>query len=181
MLWTTPSAQDGPTAKSHPAQTVSTVRPRNPVLAPERLSQSLEKKGTGQEGAFPGKESEAAPPAPAPQPLLLTSRPRQVTRVDQTGDGREEPLSQITCSFAFWSKTHFSYYMSDRTGNPAFFFFFLQGKTTQASQKHDNLPGRSLDCPASPWQITTLPTDVKFTHQAQSNARITKAKNCEFH
>ena len=122
MLETTHSAQDGPTAKNYPAQNVSTARPRNPILAPERLSQSLKKKGTGQEGAFPGKESEAAPAAL--WPLLLASRLRQVTKVDKTGDGREEPLSQITCSFAFRSKTHFSYYTSDGTGNPAIFFFF---------------------------------------------------------
>lgn len=81
----------------------------------------------------------------AVRPLLFTSRPRQVTREDETGTGREEPLSQITCSFAFWSKTHFPYYMSEGTGNPAiFFFFFLQGQTTQAQQKHNNLSGRSL-------------------------------------
>ena len=101
------------------------------------------------------------PHLPAPWPLLLTSRPRQVTRVDQTGDGREEPLSQITCSFAFWSKTHFSYYMSDRTGNPAFFFLFK----AKQPRPHKN----TIISLADLWTVQRLPDKSQLCLQMSNS------------
>lgn len=166
------SAWEGPATNHHPAQNFNNAKCERPCVRPREAGPQQEER-MGQRAAFLGKRFKATSTGSA-IPLI-----HQHTEAGDRGEEKTKSLPPLPFNL---KHTFLITHQKGLENRQFFFFLLLQGKTTQAQQKQNNLSDRSLgwldlspDKSQQGLQMWNPP--IKPSHML----RITKAKNCEFH